>query len=140
MNKVINGKRYDTEKAERVGGWDNGLMPNDFDFYGETLHRKRTGEFFLLCEGGARSRVARRDGSLLVGGESIEPIGYDEAEAWVSEHLDADAYAELFGEPDDGDTVLSTPISAALKDKLAREAARRGCSQRQIVEELIEAM
>lgn len=140
MNKVINGKRYDTDTAERIGERDNGLLASDLDWYSETLHRKRTGEFFLLCEGGARSRVARRGDSGLVGGETIEPIGYDEAEAWVSEHLDGDAYAELFGEPDDGDTVLSTPISAALKDKLAREAAKRGCSQRQIVEELIGAL
>lgn len=137
MNKVINGKRYDTETAERVGWWDNGLLANDLDWYSEELFRKRTGEFFLLCDGGARSRVAKRDGSGMVGGESIEPIGREEAEKWVSERMDADAYAELFGDPGEGDTVLNTPISAACKDKLVREAARRGCSQRQIVEELI---
>ena len=44
MNKTINGKRYDTEKAKPVGEAGNGLYPGDLDYYCETLYHKRTGK------------------------------------------------------------------------------------------------
>ena len=46
MKKIINGKVYDTQKAECVGKWNNGLA--GFDWCEEELYRKRTGEFFLF--------------------------------------------------------------------------------------------
>ena len=64
MNKVINGKRYDTDKAEQIAQSDNGCYVGDLDYYCETLYRKRTGEFFLHSEGGARGApsATARDG------------------------------------------------------------------------------
>ena len=43
MKKIINGKRYDTETAEKIGVWDNARSISDFDCCEETLYRKRTG-------------------------------------------------------------------------------------------------
>ena len=137
MNKVIDGKRYDTDKAMESGSWDNGRMPGDLDQYRETLYRKRTGEFFLHREGGARSVLARPSGTGWTGGEDVVPLPYDEARSWAKDRLDADGYARLFGEPDEGTAMLSLCVSASAKAKLEREAARRGCTQAQVVDELL---
>lgn len=143
MNKLINGKRYDTDKAELIAQSDNGCYVGDLDFYCETLYRKRTGEFFLHVEGGPRTRCAKRDGSGWVGGEEINPLPYREACEWAEENMDADEYASAFGDPDnDDDAIVSAlfKISANAKTKLEREASRTGKTQSRIVEELIEAM
>ncbi len=139
MNKVINGKRYDTEKAERVGERDNGLFPGDLDYYSETLYKKRTGEFFLHAEGGPRSRCAKRVGSGWAGGEELCPLPFEEARAWAEGNLTADEYAGLFGEPDDGGETVAAmlKLSASAKARLEREAAKTGKTQSAIVEELI---
>lgn len=139
MNKTINGKRYDTEKAIEVGRADNGLPYGDLDYYSETLYRKRTGEFFLHMEGGPRSGCAKADGTGWVGGEELRPVSFDDARAWAEKNLTADEYAELFGEPgEDGAAVVATfSISAAAKARLEREASRTGKAQSAILEELI---
>ena len=139
MNKTINGKRYDTEKAKPVGEAGNGLYPGDLDYYCETLYLKRTGEFFLHLEGGPRSGCAKADGTGWVGGEELRPVSFDGARAWAEKNLTADEYAELFGEPDeDGTSVVATfSLSAAAKAKLEREASRTGKAQSAILEELI---
>lgn len=137
MDKVIGGKRYDTDKAKRVGAYDNGLYPGDLGFYSETLYLKRTGEFFLHCEGGPQTRLAKRDGTSLTAGEEIVPLPYEDAEKWAEGHLDTDGYAALFGEPDEGEAVINAVVSAAIKSRLDREAAKRGVLQRQVLEELI---
>ena len=33
MNKVIKGKRYDSDKAEQIAQSGNGLVPCDLDYY-----------------------------------------------------------------------------------------------------------
>ena len=53
----------DTDKAAKVGEWDNGFMPGELDWLCTGLYRKRTGEYFLHDEGGARSRAAVPDGT-----------------------------------------------------------------------------
>lgn len=141
MNKVIGGKRYDTEKAKASGYWDNGLEYRDFAYYGETLYVKRTGEFFIYREGGPMSVMSQPEGTGFRGGEGILPLTYDEAKAWAEEKLDANGYSELFGEPDDGtQSLYISSISNTAKSNLEREAAKRGCTQAKIVEELLEAL
>ena len=48
MKKIIRGRQYDTDTAQRIGSWDNGLSGTDLEYTSETLYRKRTGEFFLV--------------------------------------------------------------------------------------------
>jgi len=55
MKKIINGKKYDTETATKLGEDCRGYR-GDIDFWSEELYRKKTGEFFLYGEGGARSQ------------------------------------------------------------------------------------
>ena len=43
MEKIIGGKRYNTETAALVGCWDNGLKRDDIEWKRETLYKKRVG-------------------------------------------------------------------------------------------------
>ena len=98
MEKIINGKRYNTKTAVQLGDMTHGGWGN-FDSVHEELYRKRTGEFFLAGEGGARTRYASfaADGWSR-GGEKIIPLTEEEAREWVERNLDADQYKAIFGE------------------------------------------
>lgn len=142
MNKVINGKRYDTDKAKLVGSTDNGRAWMDLDYYAESLYKKRTGAFFLHLAGGARSPIAEsRDGGS-IGAERIRPVELEEARKWAEDHIDADGYAALFGDPGEGESssLYLKAISASAKAKLEREAAKSGRTQAQVVESLLETL
>ena len=63
MRKIINNKVYDTATATWIGLSDNGHEYNALSYSGETLYRKRTGEYFLHGEGGPMTSYAVRTGS-----------------------------------------------------------------------------
>lgn len=126
MKSIINGKCYDTSKAHEVGSWDNGLSRRDFKYRGETLYRKRTGEYFLFAEGGGLTEYAHYVGTMREFGQKIIPLAAEQARRWAEERLDADEYEAEFGEiaEDDSRTVLSITMNASLAERLRREAAR----------------
>ena len=129
MKKYINGKVYDTATAKKVGDWDNGCLPGDFDYYRERMFRKKTGEYFLWsC-------------TTFSGQDEIRPLTFDEAREWAEEHLDGDEYEEIFGAiSDDGtDCLISAVVKASSRDRLRREAEKSGRSIGKILDELIEA-
>ena len=124
MKKVIKNKLYNTESAREVGYYQYS-NPSDCHWYGETLYRKRTGEYFLHGEGGAMSQYGRKVGqNEWTGGESIIPIAYERARDWAEKHLDADDYQEEFGSVSEGEerTVLSVSIAADVAERIRREA------------------
>lgn len=98
MKAIINGKKYDTETAEKIASWDNGLGYGDFNNMSETLYQKRTGEFFLHGEGGANTRYAKGNGSSSWGSSAIISFDLEDAKEWMEKHGNADQYEELFGE------------------------------------------
>lgn len=99
MNKVLEGKYYDTEKAKEISRSDNGYYPNDFRYYEETLYQKENGDYFLHLEGGGLSPVRQiTDGGSYCGGEAIKPLTLNEAKEWVEENCDGKTYISLFGE------------------------------------------
>lgn len=101
MRKIINGKAYDTSTATKLAVHDNGLLPNDFDYTEETLFRKKTGEFFLYGEGGARTKYGKESGpSSRIGGAEIIPMTMDEAKKWVENHAN-ERYEEIFGDAEE---------------------------------------
>ncbi len=57
MEKVIDGKIYNTETAEEVGSkeFSNG---GDFEHYFESVSRTKKGNWFVYKTGGAMSRMA----------------------------------------------------------------------------------
>lgn len=97
MKRIICGKKYDTDTAEKIARWDNGLSVSDFDFCEESLHIKRTGEFFLHGEGGPNSKYAKAVDNCFTGGEKIIPLSENEAKKWVENHAN-EKYEQIFGE------------------------------------------
>lgn len=98
MNKIINGKKYNTETAKELGCWDNGFPHNDFSYCQETLYLKKTGEYFLYGEGGALTQYSEKTWNGSTSGEVITPLTENEAKKWSEEHLTADEYEMVFGE------------------------------------------
>ena len=142
MKKIINGKLYDTDKAVKVGAWDNHEY-GDIKYICETLYRKKTGEYFVHGEGGAATKYAvAAEADRWKAGERIMPMAYDAAREWAEEHLTADEYQTAFKIDEDGDRrqLISLSLSAGTVAKLKRIAAQRGISQSALVEELIETM
>lgn len=139
MKKIINGKMYNTDTAEKMGTWDNGIY-GDLDSVEETLYRKRTGEFFLCGVGGPRSRYATSTGNnSWSGGARIIPLTWEAARVWAEKHLDDKNYTQLFGEvsEDDGRTVFALSISTGTLKKIKRAAAQANMSLSQYVENLL---
>ena len=99
MKKIINGKKYDTETAKKVGFACNNVGRGDFSWWEEELYQKKTGEFFLYGTGGPASKYNQSCGlNEWTGGEHIYPMTIDEAKKWAEKNLDADEYEEIFGE------------------------------------------
>ena len=139
MQKIIKGRKYDTDTAQEVCGYSNGLPSGDFDALCEQLYVKRTGEFFLYGYGGARTAYAEADGNMWTSGEKIVPLYEADAKAFAEEHALPEVYEQYFGEVSEGDTYRTTiTLSAGAKKKLQSLALERRENISQIVERLIE--
>ena len=125
MKRIINQKRYDTDKAVKVGEYWNGLSKSDFGYITETLYRKRTGEFFLHGVGGANTKYAKAVGTnCWQGSERLMPLEFDTARKWAEKHLDADQYEEIFGavtEDDSRKVVTLSLTMTAIGNRKAEE-------------------
>lgn len=139
MKKIKNGKVYDTATAKKLGEYAPNPNQSDFSYFRETLYQKKTGEFFMHCEGGAMSCYASHSGNSSGYGEQIQPITYEKAQKWAEDHLDGDEYCEIFGEPDEDaeDEKMTVRLSAAAAAKLAREAAKNGITKQALLERWI---
>ena len=140
MKKVINGKRYNTESAQYCGSREYGYQ-GDLDYVYEALYQKRTGEFFLYGEGGARSKYAEETSiNSWSGGESIIPLSDDEAKEWAEKYLDGDDYEKIFTieEPEEnGKKIQSFSLSGDVIAKLTRLSREHKTPRSQIIEELV---
>lgn len=138
MQKIIKGRKYDTDTAREVCGYSNGLPFGDFDWVQETLYVKRTGEYFLYGKGGARSKYAVPDGDFMGGGSEIIPLSEADAKAFVEENGDTETYEKFFGEVSEGETRTTIVLSEGAKKKLQRIALEKRISISQVIERLIE--
>jgi hypothetical protein len=97
MIKIIDGVRYDTDKAIEIGtaGYSH---PGDLDYWHETLYKSpRSSRFFIHGEGGPRSRYSRQTSTNnWSGSERIRPIAIEDARKWCEDYLDGDEWAEHF--------------------------------------------
>ena len=98
MKKIINGKKYDTETAKEMGYFQSGFNRGSFNFYEETLYKKKTGEYFLYGSGGANSKYSDCCDGNSWGISTIIPYTEDEAKKWAEKHLTGDEYEMCFGE------------------------------------------
>lgn len=140
MKKIINGKRYDTEAAEKVAEAYSNLARNDFGYWEEELYRKRTGEFFLYGWGGPASRYSKTAGlNSWSGCEKIRPLTIEEAQKWAEENLDGDDYEAIFGEVTELEEKKTVALSLSLAaiDQMKRKAAAEGITFSEYVERLI---
>lgn len=92
MKKIIHRKKYDTTTATEIGSFCNVFDRSNFVWFEETLYRKKTGEFFLMGQGGPLSPYDNAE---------IKPLTLEEAKDWAELHLDADKFIELFGDVDE---------------------------------------
>ncbi len=99
MQKVIDGFRYDTEKAEEVATYHNGCSRSDFHFVRKGLYRTNKGSWFVAGEGGAMSEYATQCGSNeWGGGENIRPVDADTAKNILEQWDAIGALEEYFGD------------------------------------------
>lgn len=100
MKAIINGRRYDTDKAILVGtaGSDGNISVNDFSYWEAGLYKTpRSGVFFLAGEGGAMTRWATPIGNNgRSGGSGIIPLDRDEALEWAERYLPSDVIEQHF--------------------------------------------
>lgn len=98
--QIIDGKRFDTEKAHEVGYHSESHI-NDFRFVEEALFQTpKSKRFFLAGRGGASTRYAEDlgPGEGRCGGRGIFPLSNDEALAWAQQNLDTDEVEDIFGD------------------------------------------
>lgn len=130
MKKIINGKRYDTDTAKKIGD-DYYSNPRDFNYWEETLYRKNTGEYFLHGEGGPASKYAVTIGqNQWSGGEKIIPLNEAAAKKWAEDHLSADEYEKYFVLDEDETEKKTVTFSLPLDviEMIKRGAAEKGIS------------
>ena len=137
MKKVIKGSLYDTDTAKKLGNFSYG-NPRDFSHFRETLYRTRSGKYFIHGEGGPMSKYAVSTGqNEWSGGEHIEPVSIDTAREWAEKYLNADEYAEIFGEPGeaaDGKEFISASIRPETRQKIDRLRSETGKSIGEIID------
>ena len=95
MKAIINGFRYDTDKAIKIGSASHGEFVTDFSYWSASLYvTKRASRYFLAGEGGAMTLFAssRGSGSEYRSGYGSRVIEMTRAEAlaWAEQYLDAD--------------------------------------------------
>lgn len=88
MKQVIEGKVYDTSKAELLHYYSDG-MPGDLEAVTESLYRTQNGAYFIAGEGGPATDYASQTGQReWTGGAGIHPLLRTEAIEWL-EHCGA---------------------------------------------------
>lgn len=91
MKKIIDGLRFDTEKAIEIGS-ARYSYPGDFAHWEATLYKTpRSGRFFIAGSGGPMSRFSQSIGqNEWSGGEDLIPMSVEEAREWAERYLDAE--------------------------------------------------
>jgi hypothetical protein len=98
MIKVIDGKKYDTDKAEVIAEWNNHYPSNDFKACNETLYLTAKGNWFLHGEGGATTKYAKSYGNSVSGGSDIKSMTPGQAYAWLVDCEEAEVLEKYFGD------------------------------------------
>jgi hypothetical protein len=96
MQKLIDGKLYDTESAEQVATWNNG-QHGDFKFCAEELYRTENGRWFLYGEGGPMSPYTSPvPGGGVSGSSDLRALSEDDAFQWLHDKGDIATVQEHF--------------------------------------------
>ena len=136
MRKIIEGRVYDSDKAQLVGSWHNGESGiNEIE---ETLCKSKSGRYFLHGSGGANTKYARNlDNDRWGGGEKIIPMSDEAAKEWAERFLTADEYAAEFEADPDEPRRVAIMLTAELDEKLSAKAKAWGVSKSELVRSMI---
>lgn len=97
MKAVIEGKLFDTAKAEFVCRWDNDLPDDNYHCSEETLYHTPSGQFVLHGVGGPMTRWAQHsdDGRRTSSGESCVVLDMPALLEWLEDRcVDPEVVAE----------------------------------------------
>lgn len=98
MKKIIDGKRYDTETATKIGTANYGYG-GDFAAYCESLYMTKLGNYFLAGSGGPMSKYSEpAPGGGFGGGFKIIPMTRQEALEWAQNEIAFDKIEKHFGD------------------------------------------
>lgn len=101
MRQVVSGVLYDTEKSVQICKKEE-FASTDYRHTEETLFRtKKTGKFFLVCEGGPASKYSRDCGNYSTYGRRIEVLGDREAAEFCEQNGSVEDYLTNFPAPDE---------------------------------------
>jgi hypothetical protein len=99
MKAIIDGIRYDTEKAEAIAFYTNGQGRGDFRYIEETLFLSDNGTWFLGGEGGPLTEYGEEaGGNMRRDGSGIRPLEPRDARAWLERHMEVDAIERHFAD------------------------------------------
>jgi hypothetical protein len=98
MKRVIDRMVYNTETAELVYEFSNGLSFSDFNALREKLYLTKKGNWFLHYHGGANTKYAEKSGQWSGEGMGIVPFGYEEALEWLEKHEATEMIEKHFGD------------------------------------------
>lgn len=88
MKKIINGVRYDTGKAQKIGSYQYSY-PSDFSYVLETLYVTKSGIFLLHGEGGPQTQYAKNvTQNTWCGGEKLQVYSREDALLWIEQNED----------------------------------------------------
>lgn len=99
MKRIIDGRRFDTDTAVKLGEISFGDS-RDFGRFEEALYRTpRSGAYFLAGSGGPRSHyaVSDRPGEWR-SGSKITPLDKADALAWAERNLPAEQIEAIFAD------------------------------------------
>jgi hypothetical protein len=97
MRKIIDGKTYNSETADKIGEWDNGLGVSDFRHCAEGLYKTKKGAFFIQGKGGAMSSWSESNGNTTWGSSGIRAVTEESALSWCENHdIDVDVVEKHF--------------------------------------------
>ena len=118
MKKIINGARYDTDTAKKLGFSQN-APESDLDWYEEALYRTKSGKYFIHGVGGPRTKYAspRGDGGWC-SGEAIVPISEDVNDIQATVYIPAALAAKLHAKLDEENCSRNELILKALREYL----------------------
>jgi len=139
MKKIINGSKYDTDTAKKLGEWTNGERYGDFNYCEEALYRTKAGRYFIHGGGGAMTKYAVSSGNnSWSGGEKILPMSREAAMEWAEEKLEAEEYEAIFEVTENGNEQLNITVSAAVKSRLWERAEQKKVTVSALVLEALE--
>lgn len=97
MKKILNGQRWDTEKAKLVCEVRHS-NPRDFNYVRAALYQTlRSKRFFLAGEGGPMTVFAHYDSdNSCSGGEKLIPLSAEEARRYAEQYADAETVERFF--------------------------------------------